>query len=71
MTAQSNLYSEGTVARRDVAGEPSQVYDMSDAAAWIVKQVEQKVRSPSSASIMISSGYTSMPPDCQRFAWQP
>ena len=39
---QSKLYSEGTVAQRDVTGEPSQVYDMFDAAAWIIKQVEQK-----------------------------
>ena len=39
---QSKLNSKGTVARRDVTGEPSQVYDMPDAAAWIIKQVDQK-----------------------------
>ena len=37
---QIKLYSEGTVARHDVTGEPSQVYEMPDAAAWMIKQVD-------------------------------
>ena len=39
---QSKLCSEGTVTRHDVTGEPSQVYDMRDTTAWIIKQVKQK-----------------------------
>ena len=40
MAVTTKMYSESTTARKDVTGEPSQVYDMPDAAAWLLMQIK-------------------------------
>ena len=40
MAVTIKLFSDSTTARKDVTGEPSQVYDMPNAPAWLIKQIQ-------------------------------
>ena len=40
MAVTIKLYSESTTARRDVTGEPNQVYDMDFVPAFTIKQIQ-------------------------------